>query len=251
MGLFSRLAHFLNIRGHAALDKAEEPAQVLDYAYRQQLEQLQQFRRAITDVVTNEKRLELQQAQLVTKVDTLTMQARQALQADREDLARLALERKETFLAQLATYEQQIAQLQEQKERLLSMERKLSASIEAFRTQKEMVKAQYTAAKAQVQVQEMLTGISQDMNETNMAMQRAQDKILTMQARAQALDTMIEQGSLDQPALAGSDSNSYLDRELRQLSTQQNVETQLQAMKQQLQLSGPDTDQAQIEGPAT
>src|SRR6266480_3564415 len=154
------------------------------YSYSKQVEQLQQLRRSIADVVTNEKRLEMQQAQLIQKTNTLDQQAVQALQANREDLARMALQRKETLLAQINSYEQQLAQLKAQEEKLISMERTVSARVEAFRTQKEMVKAQYNAAQAQVKINETVTGISEEMTEMNLAMQRAQDKVLTMQARA-------------------------------------------------------------------
>lgn len=250
MGLFSRLLTFLRIRTSAALDKAENPGQVLDYSYNKQLEQLQELKRSIVDVVTNEKRLELQQKQLVEKVNKLDLQAQQALQANREDLARLALQRKETLLTQLNAYEQQIAQLRSQEEKLINMERTVSARVEAFRTQKEMVKAQYNAAQAQVKISENITGISQEMSEMNLAMQRAQDKILTMQARAGAMEAMIEQGTISDQFLLG-DGGDTLDRELQQIATQQNVETQLQALKRQLQLDGPNTQQKQIEGPAS
>jgi phage shock protein A len=250
MGLFSRLMTFLHIRASAALDAAEDPGQVMDYSYNKQLEQLQQIRRSIADVATNEKRLELQQAQLISKVNTLESQARQALQANREDLARMALQRKETLLSQLNTYEQQIAQLRGQEENLIAMERKVSERVEAFRTQKEMVKAQYHAAQAQVKINETVTGISQEMTEMNLAMQRAQDKILNMQARAQAMDTLIEQGVLSEQGMLGAGGDS-LSRELQQIAAQQNVETQLQALKQQLQLDGSQAQQKQIEGPSS
>src|SRR5258708_3783471 len=101
MGIFSRIATFFGIRINSALDKAENPGQVMDYSYSQQLEQLQQLRRSIADVVTNEKRLELLQGQLVDKVNTLTNQAGQAVKANRDDLAIMALQRKETLLPQL------------------------------------------------------------------------------------------------------------------------------------------------------
>jgi len=87
MGIFSRLATLFRIRANAALDKAEDPGQVMDYSYSKQLEQLQHLRRSIADVVTNEKRLELQQSQLLEKTNKLDAQAMQALQANREDLA--------------------------------------------------------------------------------------------------------------------------------------------------------------------
>lgn len=250
MGLFSRLLTFLRIRTSAALDKVENPGQVLDYSYNKQLEQLQDLKRSIVDVVTNEKRLKLQQKQLVEKVNKLDMQAQQALKANREDLARMALQRKETLLTQLNAYEQQIAQLRSQEEKLINMERTVSARVETFRTQKEMVKAQYNAAQAQVKISENITGISREMSEMNLAMQRAQDKILTMQARANAMEAMIEQGTLSEQMLPGTGEDT-LDRELQQIAAQQNVETQLQALKQQLQLDSPNPQQKQIEGPAS
>ncbi len=251
MGIFSRFMNFIRMRANAALDKAEDPGQVMDYSYSKQLEQLQQLRRSIADVVTNEKRLEMQQKDVEAKVNKLGEQARQALMANREDLARLALQRKEELVSQLNSYEQQISQLKAQEEKLITMERNVSARVETFRTQKEMVKAQYGAAQAQVKINEAITGISEEMTEMNLAMQRAQDKVLNMQARANATEALIEQGTLGEPGLLGASSGDTLDRELRQISTEQHVEAQLQAIKQQLQLGGPSGQQRQIEGPAT
>jgi phage shock protein A len=249
MGIFSRLFTFFRIKTNAALDEAEDPGQVMDYSYNKQVEQLQQLRRAVADVVTNEKRLELQQKQLEEKVNRLGEQAKQALLANREDLARMALQRKEDLVVQLHSYEQQLAQLRGQEEKLVDMERKVSSRVEAFRTQKEMVKAQYNAAKAQVKINETITGISDEMQEMNLAMQRAQDKVLTMQSRANAMETLVEQGGLGEQGLLGG--GDTLDRELQKISAEQNVESQLQAMKQQLQLGGSSAHQRQIEGPAT
>jgi phage shock protein A len=251
MGLLSRLAAFFRIRASAALDKAEDPGQVMDYSYNQQMEQLQNLRRSIADVVTNEKRLEMQQEQIQQRISKLDQQAMQALQAGREDLARMALQRKELLVVQINSYEQQIAQLQAQEDKLIKMERTISARVEAFRTQKEMVKAQYSAAQAQVKINEVATGISQEMTEMNLAMQRAQDKVLSMQARANAMESLIEQGTLGEQGLLGAGSGDTLDRELQKISAEQNVEAQLQAMKQQLQLGEPGSQQRQIEGPTT
>lgn len=251
MGIFSRFVNLFRMRASSALDKVENPGQVMDYSYGKQLEQLQQLKRSIADVVTQEKRLELQQNQLKDKLNTLDNQARQALQANREDLARMALQRQETLVVQLNGYEQQISQLKAQEEKLISMERSVSGRVETFRTQKEMVKAQYSAAQAQVKINESLTGISQEMSEMNLAMQRAQDKVLNMQARANAMDTLIEEGTINDQGLLGAGSSDPLDRELQQISAQQNVDAQLLAMKQQLQLENPDRQPKQIKGPAT
>lgn len=251
MGILSRIMNFLHIRVNTALDKVEDPGQVMDYSYSKQVEQLQQLRRSIADVVTNEKRLEMQLKEVEAKVNKLAEQARQALIANREDLARLALQRKEELVSQLNSYEQQIAQLKAQEEKLITMERTISARVETFRTQKEMVKSQYSTAQAQVKINEAITGISQEMTEMHLAMQRAQDKVLNMQARANAMESLIEQGTLGEQIFPGVSSTDTLDRELHQITTEQHVEAQLQALKQHLQLGGPSGQQRQIEGPTT
>ena len=148
MGVLSRFSNYIKTVMSSFLDRAEDPGQTLDYSYQKQLEQLQNLRRSIADVVTSEKRLELQQAQVTAQMDKLDGQARQALAANREDLARLALERRSGLQSQITTFQQQIEQLKGQQQKFVEMEQRLSARIESFRTQKEMVKAQYNAAQA-------------------------------------------------------------------------------------------------------
>src|SRR5437763_16052091 len=103
MGFFSRLATFFRIRANAALDKAEDPGPVMEYSYGKQLEQLQNLKRSNADVVTNEKRLEMQQSQIEQQTDKLGQQAMQGVQANREDLAREALARQDHLLNQLTS----------------------------------------------------------------------------------------------------------------------------------------------------
>src|SRR5260370_25010922 len=188
----------------------------------------------------------MKQSEHKDKINRLEEGARQALQANNEDLARQALQRQQTLVFQINDYERQISQLRAQEEKLIQMERTVTARVEAFRTQKEMVKAQYSAAQAQVKINEAVTGISQEMSEMNLAMQRAQDKVLTMQARANAMDSLIEQGALGDQGLLGAGSGDPLERELNKIASQQNVEAQLQAMKQQLQIGAPNQQQKQL-----
>ena len=250
MGLISRFTTFVKTVFSSALDKAEDPGMTLDYSYQKQLEQLQNLRRAIADVVTNEKRLELQQAQVQTQMAKYDDQARQALAANREDLARMALERKQNLQVQITGFQQQIEQLKAQQEKFVVMEQRLSSRVEAFRTQKEMVKAQYGAAQAQVKIQEAATGLSEEMTDVNMAVQRAQDKVLSMQARAQAMDQLIDQGTFQEVGQIGPGGGDYIDRQLAQLSNQSSVDAQLEAMKQQMQLGPGNQQQGQKQLPS-
>ncbi len=135
--------------------------------------------------------------------------------------------------ARIDAYKQQLAQLTAQQSHLEEVEQKVAQRVEQFRSQKEMVKAQYQAAQAQVNVNEAVTGISNEMTEMNLAMQRAQDKVLTMQARAGALDTLLEHGALGDQGLLGA-PNSDIDQQLQQISAEHDVEAQLAALKQQM-----------------
>ena len=240
MGVFSRFTNYIKTVMNSFLDRAEDPGQTLDYSYQKQNEQLQNLRRSIADVVTSEKRLELQEAQINAQIEKLDGQARQALSVNREDLARLALERKQGLQGQLSTFDTQIAQLKDQQQKFVVMEQRLSARVEAFRTQKEMVKAQYGAAQAQVKIQEAATGISEEMSDVNMAVERAQDKVLQMQARASAMDELTQSGTL--PEIGGGDT---LDRQLAQISSQSDVDNELATLKAQMQLPEPESGQAQ------
>src|SRR3712207_4913636 len=130
------------------LNRAEDPTETLDYSYEQQLRLLQDVKRGVADVVTSKKRLQMQTAQLEQSVVKLETQAREALGAGREDLARQALERKALVQQQLQSLDQQVVGLEQQQERLVNSEKQLQAKIEAFRSQKEVIKAQYSAAEA-------------------------------------------------------------------------------------------------------
>src|SRR6266566_1675807 len=212
-GLMSRTALVIKAKYSKLLNRAENPTETLDYSYEQMLEQLQNVKRGTADVVTSKKRLELQQQQLEQNVVKLESQARQAVAANREDLARQALERKSGFQQQLQQLDGQVQQLESQQEKLVASEQQLSARIEQFRSQKEVMKAQYSAAEAQVRIGEAATGIGRQMDDTGLAIQRAKDKTEQMQARASALDELVTSGQLDDL----TSDQSQLDRELAQL----------------------------------
>jgi phage shock protein A len=240
MGLMSRTTELIKAKWNALLNRAENPSQTLDYSYEKQLESLQNVKRGIADVVTAKKRLELQTQQLEQSVVKLDTQARQAVAAGREDLARQALERKSGFQQQLQDLDTQVKQLQDQQEKLVANEKQLESRIEQFRSQKEVMKAQYSAAEAQVRIGEAATGIGREMENTGLAIQRAKDRTEEMQARASALDELVSSGDLQE---LGSDK-TQLDRELAQLASQQQVDKELEAMKAEV---GSGSAQKQIE----
>src|SRR5918911_924533 len=229
-GLMQRTMNILKARWSKLLDRAEKPSETLDYSYERQLESLQNVKRGIADVVTAKKRLQLQTQQLEQNVVKLETQARQAVGAGREDLARAALERKSAVQQQLQDLDGQVQQLEQQQQKLVASEQQLSARVEAFRSEKEVIKAQYSAAEAQVRIGEAATGIGEQMADTGPAIQRAKDKTEQMQARAAAIDELTAAGTLDDL----TSTSDALDRELAQLSAGKQVDDELARMKAEL-----------------
>jgi phage shock protein A len=230
-GLMSRASTVVKAKFSKLLDRAEDPNETLDYSYEEQLRLLQNVKRGVADVVTSKKRLQLQTQSLEQSVVKLETQARQALAAGREDLARAALERKAAVQSQLQGLDAQVQGLEQQQEKLVSSERQLSAKIEAFRSEKEVIKAQYSAAEAQVRIGEAATGIGEQMADTGLAIQRARDKTEQMTARAAAVDELVESGALEDFTSGGQ---TQLDRELAQLSSSSQVDDELAKMKGEL-----------------
>ena len=229
-GLMARLSLIFKAKFSKALDRAENPNETLDYSYEEQLRQLQNVKRGIADVTTAKKRLEMQYTTMQQQVDKLDGQARQALAAGHEDLAREALTRKAAVQAQLETIMQQGQQLEAQQQKLVEGEKTLAAKIEAFRSQKEVIKAQYSAAEAQVRIGEAATGIGEQMADVGLAVQRAKDKTEQMQARASAIDELTAAGSLEDFTSSGDD----IDRQLAQISQGGQVDDELAKMKAEL-----------------
>ncbi|HSL63172.1 MAG TPA: PspA/IM30 family protein [Gaiellaceae bacterium] len=240
-GLMSRASTVVKAKLSKLLDRAEDPGETLDYSYEKQLQMLQDVKRGVADVVTAKKRLQLQATQLEQSVVKLDSQAREALGAGREDLARQALERKSGVQAQLRGLDEQIAGLEQQQERLVSSEKQLSAKIEAFRSQKEVIKAQYSAAEAQVRIGEAATGIGEQMADTGLAIQRARDKTEQMQARASAIDELTAAGTLED----FTSDKTQLDRELEALTSSSQVDAELEQMRAELGAGAPQKELGQ------
>lgn len=227
MGLVSRFTNMVRAKLSRLLERAEDPRETLDYAYERQLELLRKVKQGIVEVVTARRRLEFQAEQVRQQLPKLDEQARQALALGREDLARLALQKKHMALQQVQGLEEQVTRLQQEQERLTLAEQRLSAKVEAFRTQKELIKAQYTAAEAQVRIGEAVSGLGEEMADVGAAVERAQRRTEEMAARASAIDELARVGVLED----FSKLHDPVGQELARLTAQQNVEAELAALK--------------------
>ena len=237
MGLFSRFEFLYRVRTHAALDRLEDPREVLDYAYDQQQELLAQVRSGLIEVATAKRQLEQQIRALQARIPQLEDQARRALELGREDLARQALERRETAANEMADLERQAAEVAGDEQRLTAAQQTLARRVQEFRSRRVVMSAQYTAAEAQIRAKAALTDISGDVTELAKALARAEEKTERMRARAAAIDALIAADALDLPL--GGDP---VERELRRMQSDRAVQERLDALKRDLAGEQPPPD---------
>src|SRR5919204_238443 len=242
MGLMRRFSYIFKAKANKALDKYEDPRETLDYSYERQLELLQKMRRGVADVATSRKRIELQAQSLQQAAAKLEGQARQAVSQNREELAREALTRRAAIATQLQDLQVQHDQLKGEEAKLVDASQRLQTKVESFRTRKETIKATYTAAEAQTRIGEALSGISEEMGDVGVAMQRAEDKVAQMQARGSAIDELMASGALED--LTGT--SDRLEAELTRGASDTQVELELARLKGEI---GPTPAKA-IDAPA-
>ena len=233
MGVMSRMSTVVKSKMNRLLDRAEDPRETLDYAYDKQREMLQNVKRGIVEMVTTKRRLQIQAEKVKANIANVDNQARQAMAAGREDLARMALQRKQAAIIELQGLDQQVDQLELEQEKLTKAEQRLTAKVEAFRSRKEIVKAQYNAAQAQVRIGSALSGISEEMGDVQLAVERAENKTENLRAKAGAIDELADSGVLDSQLSVGG-GGDIISRELAQLTAEQNVESELAAMRASL-----------------
>ena len=227
MGMLSRMSTIVKSKMNRILDTAEDPRETLDYSYEKQLEMLRNVKKGVVEMVAAKRRIQQQAVTVQANIEKLEAQAKQALEADREDLARLALQRKQAATVELQGLDEQIAGMEHEQEKLTQAEQRLQAKVSAFKTKKEVIKAQYTAAQAQVRIGSALSGISEEMGDISLAAERAENKTEQMRARAGAIDELASIGVLDD----FSGTQDDISRELEALTSSQNVEDELSALK--------------------
>ena len=229
MGFLERMSAVVQAKMNKIMKRIEDPREVLEVSYEKQLQLLQNVKRGVAEVTTSKKRLELQKAKLQMNIDKLDGQAKEAISASREDLARKALESKALMQAQLNTLEGEINELNNQQQKLQAAETRLATKVEAFRTKKETIKAQYTAADAQVKITESVTGISEEMADVGLAVQRAEEKTEDMKARSAALDELLESGTLTD--YSGGDE---IESELARVKAKNTVDDEMARLKAEM-----------------
>jgi phage shock protein A len=195
----TRLSILIKAKLFRLVDRAEDPLETLDYGYDRQTEQLTGLRNAILELVTAKKRLERQAEHRRADLARLDAGARKALEFGSEELAARAIERKQVIAAELVQLVGQVADLEAQQSKMVGSERATRSRLERLRAQKEVVKASYSAAQAQLAAGESAAELSAQITDMNSATRRMQDQIDEISVRASALEELERAGLLDMP----------------------------------------------------
>lgn len=228
MGFFSRFMLIVRAKSNAALNGAEDPVQMLEYVDDQQRDMLRRLKQGIIEVAISKRQLQQHVDSLEVRIPQLEEQARQAMSLGREDLSRIALERKQTALVELERLTEQVAGVEQEEQKLIGSEQRLASRIDEFKMRRRTLSARYSAAEAQVAVKEALTGVSGDFADLSMALGRAEEKIEYMIARASAVDDLIDSSGMTTFANSSVD---VVERELRELTSRYSVEDELKALQ--------------------
>lgn len=230
MSILGRMSDLLQAKTHSLLNKLEDPNESLDLSYEKMISGLQETKQHLAEVVTEQKLLERQMDQAKQDADHAQDNARLAMQSSREDLAREALGKRQAALEKQQALAKAHDNITAQVDKLLGYQKTLENRIEQFHTQKEVMKSSYTAAQAQVKVTESLTGVGQRLGNVGDTMRRAEDKIAGAQAKADAMDGLLQAGILNDPL----DRRSSTEKELDAMRSNSAIDAELEKLKAEL-----------------
>ena len=228
MGILDQITKLLKTSATLALAPAPDPRMTHLTSHQRQRALLNQVVKASKQVTAAKERLRTAAEGVRVKLPGMEEQARQELTAGHESLARLALQRRQVVMNELQTLESQLAEVEKEESALAIIEQRLAGQIEAFAARQEVIKARYSAAEAQVRINEALTGVSQDFADLTATLERAEQTTEDMQARATAIDRLVREGDL--AAISFAPGSDPIDARFATLGADADVEKQLAAL---------------------
>jgi len=228
MGFLTRLKGILGVKAEKALDKVEDPKEMLDYSLQKMEEGLRSLSQKALEIGTAKKKLENQRDKLQAATSSYEDQAKKALEFGQEDLAKEALIRKMEGYTQLQDIETRIKEVEENLQILAKSKEEMKRKIQTFKVKKEELKAVYSASQAQLKVKEMLTSLGSETDNVGLTIERAEARIEDMRARGEAIDELVDQGLVNEVLEDGRDE---IERKLKKLSMDSAVEEELEKLK--------------------
>lgn len=237
MGIFDRISRVVRANVNDMIDKAEDPEKVLEQSIREMGDDLIKMRQAVAQAIASQKRTEQQYQKNMSEANTWQQRAQLALTKGEEGLAREALVRKKTHADTAASLK---AQLDGQVGQIDSLRRNLTAlesKISEAKTKKDMLKARFSAAKANKQIQESMSSIQS--SSAMSAFERMEDKVMQIEAESQSVGELAGMG--EDVKWAQLEGGTAVDDELAALKAQLSGAPQPSALPSSTTTSTPST----------
>ena len=189
MSILSRFNDIIKANINALLDKAEDPAKMIDQYLREMTDDLAEVKGETASVMAEETRTMRLADENQAQVDKYDALARKALQAGNETDARVFLARKQELEAAGAGLKTAYAAAHENAVRMREMHDKLARDIETLKSRRQSIKAKVTVAKTQEKINE-LSSASEKVNGAMGAFERMEEKANAMLDEANAMSEL-------------------------------------------------------------
>ncbi|KAK7340383.1 hypothetical protein VNO77_21085 [Canavalia gladiata] len=212
MSLFSRFTRVIKSYANAIISAFEDPEKILEQAVLDMNNDLIKVRQATAQVLASQKQLENKYEAIQKASDDWYRRAQLALQKGDEDLARQALKRRKSYAENAAALKIQLEQQKNVADNLVSKTQLLESKIQEAKSKKDTLKARAQSAKTSTIVSEMVSNIS--TSSALAAFDKMEEKVLTMEAQADALNQLTTDNLEGKFALL---ENSSVDDDLAEL----------------------------------
>lgn len=221
MGIFDRIRQLVKSNVNDALDRAEDPAKMIDQTLRDARENLAQVRKETAGVMANARQAEREYAECEQKLNEYTLAAQNALKAGKDGDARTLLEQKQAQESNLLSLQRAKEVTQSNAIKLQQMHDKLVRDISQLEAKRSAIQATVATAKAQEHINDVVSG-GEKAKASLETFERMEDKANSMldaaMAEAELTKTTMQSDSLlDQ--YTGT-SGTSLDEELAQMKAE-------------------------------
>ncbi len=192
MSIFKRLFRVGQANVNAAIDKMEDPVKMIDQILRELDVDIAKVTAAVTTQIAVEKRFERELKEATEVVNKRDQQARQALAAGDEALAREALSDKKRHAEKCSSLQENYDRAKQNSDKLRKQLQEMKDKVQEMKTQKSALIAQAEAAKAQQRINKTMNGVgTEDLGATFAKME---EKIKQMRDEADAAQELSDEG---------------------------------------------------------
>lgn len=226
MGILSRFSDIISSNINALLDKAEDPAKMVDQYLRKMTEDLAAVKKETAGVMAEESRTKRLLDENEKEVAKYSELAKKALVGGNDDDARVFLTKKQELEDVGVGLQTSYAVAHENAVKMRQMHDKLVKDINSLNSRREAIKAKVAVAKTQERINKI--GASTDKMQSNIgAFNRMEAKADKMLDAANAMSELNAQ-----PV----DEAQALEEKYKSADTNASVEDELAAMKKKLGL---------------